>query len=73
MSGPRLGARPGQRNPRGGRGSAVRGRPPLGEKRGGFRRLRGVLLMYRDVRMSGPRMDARLGQTFGYSLVATRE
>jgi len=23
----------------------------------------GVLLMYRDVRMSGPRMDARLGQT----------
>ena len=24
----------------------------------------GVLLMYRDVRMSGPRRDARLGQTF---------
>ena len=22
--------------------------------------------MYRDVRMSGPRMDARLGQTFGF-------
>ena len=33
----------------------------------------GGRLMYMDVRMSGPRMDARLGQTFGYFLVATRK
>ena len=42
----------------------VRLAPGRGEKRRGCRRLRGVLLMYRDVRMSGPRKDARLGQVF---------